>query len=302
MSVQDRPAAGTSARHAGADAHRKRSRALVRLPVLALAAVLCLLGALGLIHLGHAPASSGRAGAVRSGHGQVYRVPVGPFGIGWPTGAEPVPRHPANDALAALALVLACVAWRGRPRPDPQRWIRGAAGEAATAALLGLLGRRWVVRHDLGVPGSRANVDHVVIGPTGVWVIDSKAYRAPLRAGWRSVPGPDRPVDTAAVAWEAEVVADRLGVAACALVVVHGRGLPNRGRRVGGVRVLPAAGALSYLRRGRWSWWCRPGRSRHLGPAAVVRLAGILEATFAPAAWQDALPGRHAGRGRERLR
>jgi hypothetical protein len=301
MSVQDRPAAGTSARCAGADAHRQRSRALVRLSALALAAVLCLLGALGLIHLGHAP-TTGRVGALRPGHAQAYRVHVGPFGLGAPTGAEPVPRRPANDALAALALFLVGVAWRGRPRPDPQRWIRGAAGEAATAALLGSLGRRWVVRHDLGVPGSRANVDHVVIGPTGVWVIDSKAYRAPLRAAWRSVRAGERPVDTAAVAWEAQVVADRLGVPVSALVVVHGHGLPARGRRVGGVRVLPAAAALPYLRRGRWSWWCRPGRSRHLGPAAVVRLAGLIDVTFAPAAWQDALPGRRAGRGRERLR
>ena len=77
----------------------------------------------------------------------------------------------------------AMVLW---PRYDPSRWARGAAGELATAALLEHLpGRQWVVLHDLALPGSRANVDHLVIGPTGVWVVDTKAYRARLDVRWR---------------------------------------------------------------------------------------------------------------------
>jgi Nuclease-related domain len=32
----------------------------------------------------------------------------------------------------------------------------------------------WAVLHDLAVPRSRANIDHLVIGPGGVFVIDSK--------------------------------------------------------------------------------------------------------------------------------
>jgi hypothetical protein len=38
-----------------------------------------------------------------------------------------------------------------------------------------------VVLHDLAIPGSRANIDHLVIGPGGVFVIDSKQYRGRLR-------------------------------------------------------------------------------------------------------------------------
>jgi hypothetical protein len=38
-----------------------------------------------------------------------------------------------------------------------------------------------VVLHDLAVPGSRANLDHLVIGPGGVFVIDSKQYRGRLQ-------------------------------------------------------------------------------------------------------------------------
>jgi hypothetical protein len=35
--------------------------------------------------------------------------------------------------------------------------------------------------HDLAVPGSRANIDHLVIGPGGVFVIDSKHHRGRLQ-------------------------------------------------------------------------------------------------------------------------
>ena len=33
-----------------------------------------------------------------------------------------------------------------------------------------------IVLHDRRIPGSRANVDHIVVAPSGVWVIDAKAY------------------------------------------------------------------------------------------------------------------------------
>lgn len=35
------------------------------------------------------------------------------------------------------------------------------------------LGDVGIVLHDLRVPGSRANIDHVVVAPSGVWVVDS---------------------------------------------------------------------------------------------------------------------------------
>jgi hypothetical protein len=31
--------------------------------------------------------------------------------------------------------------------------------------------------HDRRIPGSRANIDHVVVAPSGVWVIDAKLYQ-----------------------------------------------------------------------------------------------------------------------------
>jgi Nuclease-related domain len=55
--------------------------------------------------------------------------------------------------------------------------------QAILARLLDLLERQgWAVLHDLAVPGSRANIDHLVTGPAGVFVIDSQHYRGRLRS------------------------------------------------------------------------------------------------------------------------
>jgi Nuclease-related domain len=86
--------------------------------------------------------------------------------------------------LMAAALAVAAAGWglRFRPSPDAVAWRRGAAGERRTARLLSLLERHgWAVLHDLAVPGSRANVDHLVIGPGGLFVINSKLYRRRLQ-------------------------------------------------------------------------------------------------------------------------
>ncbi len=179
-----------------------------------------------------------------------------------------------NWAVPGLALCAAGAALVLWPRRDPNRWARGAAGELATAALLEHLpGRHWVVLHDLGLPGSRANVDHLVIGPTGVWVVDTKAYRARLEARWRKVLVGSVPLSTAAVRWEAERVSGALGVVARPIVAVHGRGLPRRGTRCDGVRVVPATRLVHRLGRGRR---LRPSLTAH----QVAELGDLAESRF----------------------
>jgi hypothetical protein len=179
-----------------------------------------------------------------------------------------------SDVLAAVAAGCLVAAWLMRPRPDAERWLRGAAGEAATALLLQRLpARRWVVRHDLRIPGSRANLDHLVIGRTGVWAVDTKTTRAQIRAGWRSVRFGDRRLDPGPAQWEAQVVADRLGTPARPLIVVHGIGLRRRGGRSGGVPVVPADGLVRRIRRGR----------RRLGPDEIAHLTRQADAVFLPA-------------------
>ena len=57
-------------------------------------------------------------------------------------------------------------------------WEAGATGERATGGVLaGLDPAVWSVFHDVRWPGRlRANIDHVAIGPAGVFVIDSKNW------------------------------------------------------------------------------------------------------------------------------
>ncbi len=57
-------------------------------------------------------------------------------------------------------------------------WEKGAVGEEKLGALLdGLTSPQLGVLHDRRIPKTRANIDHVVICPTGVVVIDAKRYR-----------------------------------------------------------------------------------------------------------------------------
>lgn len=57
------------------------------------------------------------------------------------------------------------------------QWERGAVGEVQVAKALEALPQSWIVLHDLAWPGrQRANLDHVVIGPGGVVVVDAKNW------------------------------------------------------------------------------------------------------------------------------
>jgi hypothetical protein len=66
-------------------------------------------------------------------------------------------------------------------RAEPQHiaaWARGAEGERALGARLDELRSESIhVLHDRRIPGSQANIDHIVVAPSGVYVIDTKRYQ-----------------------------------------------------------------------------------------------------------------------------
>jgi hypothetical protein len=68
---------------------------------------------------------------------------------------------------------------------DPQStraWRSGAAGEVTVGESLAKLSREDViVLYDRAIPPSRANLDHLVVCPTGVFVVDAKRYRGEVR-------------------------------------------------------------------------------------------------------------------------
>ena len=158
-------------------------------------------------------------------------------------------------ALGGLAAVAAGWGLRFRPSPDAIAWRRGAAGERRTAQLLDPLERHgWVVLHDLAVPGSQANLDHLVIGPGGVFAIDSKQYRGRLQLDavgklWHGR-YPLAPAVRAA-SWEADQAAQVLpdpGMAVVPIVTVHGVHVPWGKVVMDGVRVVTARRLPSMLR------------------------------------------------------
>jgi hypothetical protein len=184
--------------------------------------------------------------------------------------------------LGGLAAAVA-VGWslRFRPSPDAVAWRRGASGERRTARLLDALERHgWAVLHDLAVPGSRANIDHLAIGPGGVFVIDSKHYRGRLQldgAGrlWHGR-YPLAPV-LRAVDFEADRAAQVLtdpDVVVVPIVAVHGAQVPWGKVVMNGVPVVSARRLPSMLRQ----------LPAVLGPERVAGLADQARVCFRAAA------------------
>jgi Nuclease-related domain len=161
-------------------------------------------------------------------------------------------------ALAGWAGLLAAglVGWRLRFRvsQDARNWQRGARGERRTARQLDRLTRHgWVIFHDLAVPDSRANADHLVIGPAGVFLVDSKNWRghlafAPDGTLWHgSYP---LTATLATIGFEAQAIAGALAVPGLAvepLLVVHGSTIPWGEQYLGGIAVLPAGRLVATL-------------------------------------------------------
>jgi hypothetical protein len=181
---------------------------------------------------------------------------------------------------AGLAgLVIAVLAgWRLRFRPSEQArtWQRGAHGERRTARQLRRLHHDgFVVFHDLAVPGSPANVDHLVMGPTGVFVIDSKQWTGQVRQSldglaWHNHYRLDRTLET--VRWEAEAIGRLLGTRTAALLCVHGAQVDGGGLDTHGVAIVPASRLRQAL-----------GQDRVLSDADVQLLAATARQRLWPA-------------------
>jgi Nuclease-related domain len=183
--------------------------------------------------------------------------------------------------LGGLAAVVAGWGLRFRSSPDAVAWRHGSTGERRTAQLLEPLERQgWAVLHDLAVPRSQANIDHLLIGPGGVFVIDSKQYRGRLQLDpsgrlWHGR-HPLAPT-LRAVSFEADqaaVVLPDPGMAVVPIVAVHGAQVPWGKVVVAGVPVVAARRLPSMLR----------ALPAVLGPERVAALADQARVRFRAAA------------------
>jgi hypothetical protein len=103
----------------------------------------------------------------------------------------------AARALAAMAGILAgvmFVLWSLGGHVAAFRWWLGAEGERDTGSEIEKLGPEWHCEHDL--EHERGNWDHVLVGPAGVFLLDSKRLHGTaavggdaLRSGRLAYPG-----------------------------------------------------------------------------------------------------------------
>jgi len=71
-------------------------------------------------------------------------------------------------------------------RPSTARWRVGSDAEERVGQLLSAaVGDAGAVLHDRAVPRGQANIDHIAVVPSGVWVIDTKCYRGRVRRARR---------------------------------------------------------------------------------------------------------------------
>lgn len=81
-------------------------------------------------------------------------------------------RHPH---IGGLLLAL------GEPPAHERTWATGAEGERMVAEALARRCPDVAVLHDRALAQGRANIDHIAIAPTGVWVIDTKRYKGTIK-------------------------------------------------------------------------------------------------------------------------
>jgi len=101
------------------------------------------------------------------------------FPLGWLTGVGK-----AAILLMATIGIWAIDKWGNQKlsvlEKKQDNMLRGAAGEIQVGNLLTSLPDGYCVINDLST--SNGNIDHVVVGPTGVFVLDTKAWRGVVAA------------------------------------------------------------------------------------------------------------------------
>jgi hypothetical protein len=159
-----------------------------------------------------------------------------------------------------MALVAVLVAgWRLRFRLSASAltWRRQAAAQRRTAGALQPLEQRGgLVLHDVTLPGWPAGLEHLVIGSTGIWVIQSWQHSQPPpqhtgTSPWQARGATADPLPK--LRWQAavfaEMLADRVLLPVGALLCVLGGRLAD-GRSAEGVAVATTRRLVDVIRQG----------------------------------------------------
>lgn len=60
--------------------------------------------------------------------------------------------------------------------PESQPWYKGALGEIAVGRILERLGPEWLVLHAIPVGKGSSDIDHLLVGPAGVFTVNTKNH------------------------------------------------------------------------------------------------------------------------------
>jgi hypothetical protein len=150
--------------------------------------------------------------------------------------------------------------------PLVERRDRGATGEEQVGDVLDkLAGKDWRVIHDASL--GRGNVDHILIGPAGVFTVETKSHPGPVRVG--RVHGA-----TLSQAQAQRKAIERVtGMRVEPLIVYSDAWVDRPLARRKGVRVLPARMLRRYLER----------RAATLTPEDIERARRLVAAALADA-------------------
>ncbi|WP_170286172.1 nuclease-related domain-containing protein [Nocardioides rubriscoriae] len=110
-----------------------------------------------------------------------------------------------------------------------------ATDECATTAALSGLGPEWVVLSDLAWPGrTELGIDHVVLGPTGVFAITTQAWTGAVRlnCGVLEQNGRPQPHVTADLTEAASAVSTLMGTTVQPVLCLTGRRVAGRAGQV----------------------------------------------------------------------
>ncbi len=150
--------------------------------------------------------------------------------------------HDARFLGSEVALLVSIFVISRIVLPLVERRDRGASGEEHVGALLDRLrGEQWEVIHDASL--GRGNVDHILIGPGGVFTVETKSHPGPVRVG--RVHG-----STLSQAQAQRRAVERVtGVEVEPLIAYSRAWVDKPMARRKGVRVMPARMLPSYLAR-----------------------------------------------------
>jgi len=124
------------------------------------------------------------------------------------------------------------------------------AAKTESARRLEALPHTWTVLHNVFVAEQTSHVDHLMIGPPGVFAVDSRTYANRVRVSGDDMWSGESPKTSDALTTKkhVEVLADVLGVDIPAALCIHTAPLPSIRFVIADITVLAPEGLVPWIR------------------------------------------------------